>query len=99
MTLKSLNPHDQSIVGELDISTKAQVRQAVVNAKKAFASWKETSIEKRVTYIQKFQDLLKQNASELAKLTSLEMGKPLNQSLDDIEAEQDFIDYYITQGP
>lgn len=99
MTLKSLNPHDQSIVGKLNISSQAQVRQAVVNAKKAFPSWKETSIEKRVTYIQKFQALLKQNASELAKLTSLEMGKPLNQSIDDIEAEQDFIDYYITQGP
>ena len=99
MKLKSINPHDQSVVGELNVSTKADVLKAVAAARRATKAWKYTPLTQRLTYIKKFRKLLSQRTDELAKLTSLEMGKPLNQSKDDVNGEAVFLDYYIHQSP
>lgn len=99
MKLQSISPHDQSIVGELSISTPKQIHEAVLKAKKAYELWSRISIEKRVEYIKKFRQLLEKNKEKIAKLTTLEMGKPLHESLDDVILELDFIDYYIKNGP
>lgn len=99
MKLKLINPHDQSLVGELTISSQKEVKDTVNKAKKAFKSWRNTSIEERVGYIKKFRTLFVKNKNRLAKLTTLEMGKPLQQSIDDIEGILKFIDYFVKNGP
>lgn len=99
MKLQSINPHDQSIVGELEISTPQEVKDTVRKAKIAFQSWSNLSVGERVEYIASFKEKIAQNKEKIAKLTTQEMGKPLSQSLDDVEWELDFIDYYIKNGP
>lgn len=99
MKLQSINPHDQSIVGELDISTDKEINDIVKKAKKAFSSWSNLSVGERVEYIAVFKEKIEKNKDKIAKLTTLEMGKPLSQALDDVEWELDFIDYYIQNGP
>ena len=98
MKLQSINPHDQSVVGELEISTQQDVTAAISKAKKAFESWRFTPIKKRIKYIKIYREKIVENKEKLARLTTLEMGKPLNQSLDDIGWELQFIDYYIDKG-
>ena len=98
MKLQSINPHDQSVVGKLEISTKQDVDRAISKAKKAFETWRFTPIKKRIEYIKKYRQKVEKNKDEIARLTTLEMGKPLNQSLDDIPWEIEFLDYYIDKG-
>lgn len=98
MKLRSINPHDQSVVGEVEVSTEADVRVAVETAKDAFARWRFVPIEERVEYIKKFRDKIVENKEKIAELTSLEMGKPIQQSLSDVDWELSFIDYYIEKG-
>ncbi len=99
MILKSINPHDQSVVGTLKISTAKDVEDAVTKARKAYPSWKETSIKQRVKYIKKYKNLLAKHRQEIAELVTKEMGKPLSQSLDDVKFELGFIDYYVKNAP
>lgn len=99
MNLQSLNPHNQSVVGELEISTAEDVFSAVSKAKMAFETWQFTPIEKRISYIKKFRESVETHKDELAKLISQEMGKPLNQAVGEIDMELPYIDYYIEQGP
>lgn len=99
MKIKSINPHDQSLVGELEASSKEDVNRAVTKAKKAFLSWKNLSVERRVDFIKRFRREVEENRSKIAKITTLEMGKPIQQSLDDIDTEILFLDYYIRNGP
>ena len=99
MKLKSINPHDQSIVGELKISTQQEIKRAVKKAKEVFLQWKELPITKRVEYIKKFRQEVGRNKEKIAKLTTIEMGKPLRQSINDIEGELKFLDFYIKKGP
>lgn len=98
MKLKSVNPHDQSVVGELEISTSNDVAEAVSKAHIAFDKWRFTPIEERIEYIKKYRKLIEEHKDELAKLVTLEMGKPLSQSQDDIPWELEYIDYYIEKG-
>lgn len=86
------------MVGKLDISSVQDVQEAVKTARNAFESWKNTPIKKRISYIQKFRDLVDKNRDEIAKLTTLEMGKVLSESKEDIDFELGFVDYYIQKG-
>src|SRR5690348_9144729 len=99
MKLQSITPHDQSILGELEISTTEDVARAVSKAKKAFETWQFTPIDERISYIKKFRERVAVQKHELAKLISQEMGKPLNQAIGEIEMELPYIDYYIEKGP
>jgi acyl-CoA reductase-like NAD-dependent aldehyde dehydrogenase len=99
MTLQSINPHDQSVVGELEISTSKDVETAYQKARSAFDDWKNTPLTTRISFIEKFKKLLVEHTEELAELTTKEMGKPLSQSKDDVNGELSFLDYYIKQSP
>jgi len=99
MKIKSINPHDQSTVGELKISTSDEIFKAVSKARRAFENWKETSVRKRCAYVENLTSLLQKNKERLAELITLEMGKPLEQSLSEIESELEFVRYYVKNGP
>ncbi len=98
MILKSINPHDQSVVGELEFSTPDKVKSTVVEARTAYEIWKEVPLEDRCTYLRKLKEKLIENKEKLAKLITLEMGKPLPQSLSEIDSELEFISYYADNG-
>ena len=97
--MKIINPHDQSVVDEVKTSSRTEVSQTVRKAQKAFETWGQVPIVERVGYLKKFRALVAKNANKFAKLTTLEMGKPIHQSLDDVSWELEFIDYYLAKGP
>jgi len=99
MKLQSINPHDQSIIGELEMSTQQEVKEVVKKAKEAFGQWKDLSVIERIEYVKRFKAKVVENKEKIAKLTTLEMGKPLQQSIDDVEGELEFLDYHIKKAP
>lgn len=98
MKLQSVNPHDQSIVGEIEVSTVEDVDLTVKKAREVFNKWRHLPVQERIEYIRRYRDKVAEQKEEIAKLTTLEMGKPLRQSLEDIDFEVAFIDYYIQKG-
>ena len=99
MNIKSISPHDQSVIGDTPISSAEEIESAVKKAREALIGWKSTPIEERCKYVTKFGEELKENGEELAKLISMEMGKPLTQARDDVNSELAFIKYYAGNGP
>lgn len=98
MKLQSINPHNQSIVGELETSSPHDVAIAVGRARGAFGVWRQIPIQERIAYIKKYRQKIAEHKEEIARLTTLEMGKPLKQSLEDVDFELGFLDYYIAKG-
>ncbi len=99
MKLQVINPHDQSVVGKLTMATAQDVKDTVALAKEAFKIWRSFPIGKRVGFIERYREKVALNKEKIARLIALEMGKPINQSLDDVDWELDFLDYYINAGP
>ncbi|NIB42536.1 aldehyde dehydrogenase family protein [Pseudomaricurvus alkylphenolicus] len=72
-----LNPATEEPVGTFPECTEAQLDAAVTSARKAYLHWSETDGEVRVRALRQMADLIESHAQELARLLTLEQGKPL----------------------
>ncbi|QIB64965.1 aldehyde dehydrogenase family protein [Kineobactrum salinum] len=75
--LPVVNPATEELLGTFPECTQAQLEEAVSSARKAFVLWSETDGEVRVKALHRMADLIEANAGELARLLTLEQGKPL----------------------
>jgi succinate-semialdehyde dehydrogenase/glutarate-semialdehyde dehydrogenase len=97
--LSSINPANGKIVGQVKISTKNEVANAFLKAKKVFPIWSQIPMEKRIECIAKFAKEIQKQKNELAKIITLEMGKPYKEALAEITGTLEDLDYYISKSP
>jgi len=76
---------------------KEQVFQLVGKAKRAFPEWKK-DYEKRRSYIYNLVEYLKKNKTELAKVVTSEMGKPIKESTGEVEKCAWALEFYADHG-
>lgn len=79
-TIQSFDPAKNIELWRGNTASASQVEQAVLAARQAFAEWSLKSVEYRLSIINKFADLLKNNQQELASIIAKETGKPLWES-------------------
>ena len=99
MKLKSINPADQSIVGEVETSTSKDIKEAVEAARHSFRDWKKTTVQRRISAVEEFRREVARQKKTLARFITLEMGKPYAEALNEISFAQAYLKYYIQQGP
>ena len=82
-TFECLSPVDGRLLGKVASCDSADAQRAVENARQTFESgvWSRLAPAKRKAAMIRFAGLLKQNAEELALLETLDMGKPISDSL------------------
>ena len=85
-SFSSHDPGTGKIVWEGKEAAEDDVDQAVTSAKQAFKTWATFTLEKRISFLQKFEGLLKSHKEDLAQTISLEMGKPKWESLTEVDA-------------
>lgn len=75
--IDNINPATGEMYGQIPDSNAKDINVAVKAAKKAFASWSTTSVEKRFTILNKIAELIEANLDELALAETTDNGKPL----------------------
>jgi aldehyde dehydrogenase (NAD+) len=90
------NPADGSLLGFVPRGGSEEIDIAVKAAKKAFFSieWKRMTPYNRAKILYKTAEVIRENHQELAKLETLDVGKPLIQSQADVEIAARYFDYY-----
>ena len=74
----NINPATEEVLGTVAEGGAAEVDMAVESATKAFhAGWKATKPSERAAILRTIADLILQRKDELAKLETLDTGKPL----------------------
>ncbi|MBW4561456.1 MAG: aldehyde dehydrogenase family protein [Mojavia pulchra JT2-VF2] len=83
---ETINPATGETICEVAEADAPDVDKAVQAARKAFISgeWPKMSATQRGELLYKLADLIEQNIDELARLETLDNGKPLNDSLGDL---------------
>ena len=76
-TQNVLDPATGDIIGSLPLATSADLDLALDSAVKGFADWRYAAPEKRATVLTDAAKLLRERAGEIAKVMTLEQGKPL----------------------
>jgi acyl-CoA reductase-like NAD-dependent aldehyde dehydrogenase len=72
-----MNPATGAALAQAPAATGEQLDEAVAAAKTAFKSWSVLSYDERQTYLNAYADALEVHRDELARLLTLEQGKPL----------------------
>ncbi len=72
-----INPSTEEPCGTISLGTKADVDAAVVAAKRAFASFSQTTREERLALLQAIMAAYAAHREEMAETISIEMGAPL----------------------
>jgi len=86
-TVDVVDPASQKVVGKVPLgkNTYQDVESAVAAASKAFESWREVPVMKRVQPLYKLKQLLEDNIEDIARTITLECGKTLAESRGEIQ--------------
>jgi aldehyde dehydrogenase (NAD+) len=75
-TLDVINPATEEVVGKIALGGEADVDKAVKAARKAFATWSQTSREERLDVMQRVLAEYQKRFGDLANAVTEEMGAP-----------------------
>ncbi|NEJ11310.1 aldehyde dehydrogenase family protein, partial [Rhizobium leguminosarum] len=70
------NPSTGEVVGQMPLATAADLDLAVAAASVAFRTWSQASEEERQAACRAIAEKIAANGEELARLLTLEQGKP-----------------------
>jgi succinate-semialdehyde dehydrogenase/glutarate-semialdehyde dehydrogenase len=96
--LESINPATGTVLGRYSVATPEQVRKAVKSAQQGFAAWRTLRWTERAKVLKSIARELRRRRAELASLATAEMGKPLAQSMEEVEKCARTLDFYATEG-
>ncbi len=97
--LKVLNPENNSIVGTTELKSESELEKAVDTAYDSLGKWKALSIYDRANILYRFADLLDTKyKDELAKLNTMELGKPILQSLEECQDATEIVRQTVERG-
>ncbi|MEO8823010.1 MAG: aldehyde dehydrogenase family protein [Ginsengibacter sp.] len=82
--MKIINPATEEIIREIEEDTKQSVEKKFQLLQVSQPGWNKIPLEKRVKVIQRFSTLLKENMEHLALVLTQEVGKPLQQSRNEL---------------
>ncbi len=82
-----LNPATNEVLAKVPygISTSQDISKAVEAAQKAYESWKNVPVLKRIQPLFKLKQLLEDNTDEIARLITMECGKSLAESKGELQ--------------
>lgn len=84
-TIKTTNPYNQKEITTYNFHTDEEIKQKLQVADTAFEEWRKKPIAKRVDLLGNLKEQLEINKKELAALITQEMGKPIKESIAEIE--------------
>jgi betaine-aldehyde dehydrogenase len=99
-TRSIINPHDASEVARVAEGDRADARDAIEAARRAFdqGDWRARSAAERAAVLTRLALLVREHADELARLETLDTGKTLTESGWDMSDVADVLDYYAELG-
>ena len=92
-TYDVINPATEEVIGKASKATAADIDKALKSAEKGFSVWKKFSPWDRAKIIRKIADLMRKKNHELAKWMTLETGKPMSESLAEVNGSADIFEW------
>ncbi len=94
MEFKSINPYNGATVGQYSALSDVELAVKLAKADTAFKDWRNVPIAQKAALMFKAAGLLRENASEYARIITLEMGKPIAEAKAEVIKCAWVCDYY-----
>ena len=93
-TIEVDNPATGEIIGSVPSLGAKETRQAIEAAERAFVSWRSKTAKERALVLRRWSDLMMENQEDLARLMTLEQGKPLTESKGEVSYAASFLEWF-----
>lgn len=93
-----LNPASLQEIAQIPNADGKQIEDAVQSASAAFPAWSALTGKERKRILTKWHDLLLQNEKDLARILTIEQGKPFPEALGEIRYGASFIDWFASEA-
>ena len=97
-TIPVLNPATEEVIGTVAHAARGDMDVALDAAAKGFKLWSKVSAYDRAKVMRKAADLLRERAGDIARLMTLEQGKPLAEAKMETLAAADIIDWFAEEA-
>jgi succinate-semialdehyde dehydrogenase/glutarate-semialdehyde dehydrogenase len=96
--IETINPSTGKVIAAYENIRPEEVSRKVKAARDAFSKWKKLDLAERAEYMRRLGRVMRKNREEYARLVTEEMGKPIRQSLAEIEKCAWVCDYYAERA-
>ena len=97
-TLNVINPFNQKKIASVSIASAAQIKNAIQNSQYAFKKWSRTSVKDRSQILKNLFRIVKENKKLLSEIITMESGKPLSESMVEVDYGASFIEWAAEQS-
>jgi len=97
-TVRTINPVNNKIIKEYSLETWEEVGGKLKQANVAFHQWKRQSYAQRAAFFMEVANILRENRKDYARQITLEMGKPIQQSIAEVEKCALICEFYAKNG-
>ena len=97
-TFDVINPATGKVIASLPDLKVADCSKAIDFADKAWKSWKNTTVVERSDILRKWYNLIQEHKDDLAEIMTLESGKPLSESMVEVDYGSSFVAWFSEEG-
>ncbi|WP_437921859.1 NAD-dependent succinate-semialdehyde dehydrogenase [Sphingobacterium sp. LRF_L2] len=97
-TFPVINPATLLPLGHVPDLTVKDCQTAINAAENAWKQWQKTTIGERTTLVRKIFELINEYKTELAEIMTKECGKPLTESLVEVDYANSYMEWYAEEG-
>lgn len=97
-TLEINNPADGSVIGRVPRLGQRATEQAILAAHQAWFKWRAYSAKERADLLLTWSHLIDENKEDLARIMTLEQGKPLAEARGEIDYANSFIRWFAEEA-
>ncbi|WP_308365311.1 MULTISPECIES: NAD-dependent succinate-semialdehyde dehydrogenase [unclassified Microbulbifer] len=96
-TIEVWDPANGELLARVADGSAADAKAAVAAASAAFPAWKSKTAAERAAVLKRWHQLILENADDLARILTLEQGKPLVEAKGEIAYGASYIEWYAEE--
>jgi succinate-semialdehyde dehydrogenase / glutarate-semialdehyde dehydrogenase len=98
ITLKVKNPATGELIKEVTRHTEDEINEVIKNGHDEFGKWAKINAHERSRLLSAWSKIIQKNKDEIAELMTKENGKPLKESLGEVNYATSYIDWYAEEA-
>lgn len=97
-TLAVTNPATGEVLGHLKTQSPKEINDAIARCEIAQKHWMKRTAKERAVILKKWFDLTMDSQEDLARIITLEQGKPLSEARGEVAYAASFIEWFAEEG-
>lgn len=93
-----VDPTTGQVLGQFCEATESDIARALTAAERGFSVWRRMSAFDRAKVLRKVADTMRERVNELARLVTLELGKPWKEAVAEVEQAAGMWEWYAEEG-